>query len=579
MSRRLALIGLAAAVGSASIGLLAPTAGAEDPPSLVARGQFSAVGDDDGEAGTEISTFDPSTDRLFSTNGAQNRLDVVDLADIDAPTLIDSIDLGPYGTGVQSVAAHDGLVAVVVSSSPKTDPGRLVLFDAATLAERNALTVGALPDMVTFTPDGSTILVANEAEPLCTAFDDDTDTATFVDPDGSVSVVDVSGGAAAATVDTATFTAFNGQKAALAASGVRFNFFDNTVAQQLEPEYISVSEDGATAWVSLQEANAVGVLDIGSATFTDIIPLGLKDHSTGRYDIDASNEDGPGGDELAGNFQTWPVSGMYMPDALAAFTIAGTEYFMTANEGDAREWFVGDDEDDDLCFADVERVKDLTLDTTLPEFSDPAIQDDDRLGRLNATTTAWSQRNGEDEYTELAVFGGRSATIWNGATGAIVWDSADDIATDLEQITLANGTFADNRSDDKGSEPEAVAVAEAYGRTLAVVGLERTSGVVLYDISEPTAPAFLQYIAPAGDESVEGLFFISAADSPSGRPLVLASHEVSSTVRVLEVFGTEPVLDVATPETPGASQTPVSPTATPLATRATPTRANPSFTG
>lgn len=576
MSRRIALIGLAAAVTTGSLGFLAPTAGAEDPPSLVARGQFAAQGDDDGEAGAEISAFDPSTDRLFSTNGAQNRIDVVDLSDINAPTAIDSVDLSSYGAGVQSVAVHDGLVAAVVSAAPKTDPGTLVLFDAATLAELNSLTVGALPDMVTFTPDGSTVLVANEGEPLCTAYDDQTDTPTFVDPDGSVSVVDVSGGAAAATVQTATFTAFNAQQATLASAGVRFNFFDHTVAQQVEPEYVTVSEDGSTAWVSLQEANAVAVLDIASATITGILPLGLKDHSTGQYDIDASNEDGPGGDELAGNFQSWPVSGMYMPDAIAAFEIDGTEYFMTANEGDAREWFVDDDEDDELCFADVERIKDLTLDTTLVPFADPTIQDDDQLGRLNATTTAFSIQNGDDEYTDLAVFGGRSATIRDGASGAIVWDSADSISTDLERITLANGTFADNRSDDKGSEPEAVAVTEAYGRTLAVVGLERTSGVVLYDITDPTAPTFLQYIAPAGDESVEGLFFVSADDSPSGRPLVLVSNEVSSTVRVLEVLGTDVVAEVATPDTP---DTPDTPTPVPASLAAVPTRANPSFTG
>jgi hypothetical protein len=574
MRARRALPVVAGALGLIGLGLVTPPpVAAADPPALVVRGQFQADAGQVGETGTEISAFDPASDRLFSTNGALNRLDVVDLRDVDAPVLLDSVDMAPYGSGLQSVAVHDGLVAVAVQGALKTDAGVVVLLDAASLAVLEVVPVGALPDMVTFTPDGTRILVANEGEPLCTAYDADTDTPTFTDPVGSISVIDVSGGPASASVATAGFGAFDAQKAALAAEGVRFNFFDNSVSQQLEPEYITVSPDGSTAWASLQEANAIAVVDVATATVTDVYPLGLKDHRLPQFAIDASNEDGPGGDQLPGSFRTWPVSGMYMPDAVASFETGGVEYLITANEGDAREWYVGDDEDAELCFVDVERIKDLDLDTTIPELSDPDLQDDDQLGRLNATTTALSTQNGAEEYTSLAVFGGRSATIRNAATGAIVWDSATDPSTDLEDITLAAGTVDDGRSDDKGSEPEAVTVIEAYGTTLALVGLERTSGIVLYDVSDPAAPTFLQYATPPGDESVEGLFTVSAADSPTGTPLVIASHEVSNTVRVLELTGTEPA-STPTP-VPAVPTVPV----VPQAPAAAPVTARPSFVG
>lgn len=542
MARRVLGSLLAPVLLAGTVAALAPGAGAVDPPQLTVRGQFQADPGAAEEGGAEISAFDPGTARLFSTNGARNRIDVVDLSDVDAPTSVGSVDLAPYGGGVQSVAVHDGLVAAAVAGESKVDAGTVVLFDAATLGHLAQVPVGALPDNVTFTPDGSKVLVANEGEPLCTAFDDDTDTATFIDPEGSISIIDVTN-LPAAPVATADFSAYDGSAALLAQSGVRLNFGDHSVSQQLEPEYLAVGDDG-TAWVSLQEANAIATIDIATATVTAIRGLGTKDYRD-DYELDPSNEDG-----VDGNFAHWPVEGMLMPDAIAHLSIGGTSYLVTANEGDAREWYVDDDEDDELCFADIERVKDLDLAPGVAELNTPDLDEDENLGRLHVTTTAFSEVDGDGDYTRLATFGGRSISIIRASDGARIWDSADATSTDTERIVLAAGTWAEGRSDDKGSEPEAVATLEAFGRHFVVAGLERTSGIVLYDATDPTAPTFLDYEAPDGDESVEGLLTVAAHDSPTGTPLVIASHEVSNTVRVFSIEGPESNLRTSLSLTP-----------------------------
>ncbi len=224
-------------------------------------------------SGSEISAYDSATKRLFIISGS-TLLDVLDLSNPSNPTLVRRLDVSAYGGGANSVAISNGLVAVAVQATPATDPGTVVFFDANSNF-LGQVTVGALPDMLTFTPDGKKILVANEGEPSSYNRPDS------VDPVGSVSIIDLTNGVAGATVATAGFESFNSQKADLQARGVRVFGPNATVAQDLEPEYITVSADGKTAWVTLQENNAIAVVDIATARVTSILPLGLKDHSKG----------------------------------------------------------------------------------------------------------------------------------------------------------------------------------------------------------------------------------------------------------------------------------------------------------
>ena len=471
------------------------------------------------EGGAEIAAFDPATTRLFVTNSESNTLDRYDLTDPSAPATLASVDLAPYGGGPNSVAVSNGLVAVAVEADPAQDPGVVVFFDA----DGNLIgqvSVGPLPDMVTFTPDGTRLLVANEGEP-----DDDYN----VDPEGSVSIIDLSSGVGSATVQTATFTDFNagGALAGDLPDDVRIFGPGATVAQDLEPEYISTNETGTTAWVTLQENNAVAVVDIASATVIAIVALGFKDHSLAANPLDASDRDGPG-DGPAINIANWPVLGMYQPDALSTMTVGGIPYLFTANEGDARDYD---------GFSEEDRIDDVDLDPTA--FPNAAtLQEDANLGRLNMTLANGDESN-DGDFDELYVYGARSFSVWNGLTGDLVWDSGSEFENVTAAIGLPFFNDDDGRSDNKGPEPEGIDTGIVDTQRFAFIGLERVDSFFVYDVTNPTAPQLQALVqSPPGDEAPEGVLFIDAVDTPTGLPWLAITHEDSGTIALYQLTGT-----------------------------------------
>ncbi|MGG6240907.1 choice-of-anchor I family protein [Nodosilinea sp. AN01ver1] len=492
-------------------------------------GPFTQIGRLELEDGAEISAYDADSQRLFVVSG-EPTLQVVDLSDPTVPIALPPIDLSAFGGSINSVAVSNGILAVAIAADPATDNGSVVFLDADGTV-LNSVTIGALPDMLTFTPDGTKVLVANEGEPNADY---------TIDPEGSISIIDLSNGVANATIATAGFTQFNDRADELKAAGVKLFGLNATVAQDVEPEYIAVSPDGTTAWATLQESNAFALVDIASATVTDILPLGFKDYSRGPK-LDVSNEDG------GINLQNWPVFGVYQPDAIASYTVNGMTYYVTANEGDARIRPDGDLEDEagnviaeeGIFFNEEARIADVVLDpTAFPNAN--VLQLDENLGRLNITT-ALGDTDGDGDFDELYSFGGRSFSIWD-QTGNLVFDSGDDMANITAQLTpeLFNANEGDpaefdQRSDDKGAEPEALTVAQVGDKTYAFVGLERAGGgVLIYDISNPSAPTFEQYIRDDRDIAPEGLAFIASADSPNGNPLLVVANEVSGTITIFE---------------------------------------------
>ncbi|MEA5512648.1 choice-of-anchor I family protein [Nodularia sp. UHCC 0506] len=457
--------------------------------------------------GAEITAYDSVSQRLFVVDGSEF-IQILDFSDPTSPTNISAIDLFDFGSNANSVAVKNGLVAIAVEADDPNDPGKVVFYDTAGNFLKD-VTVGVLPDMVAFTPDGTKVLTANEGEP--------TDTS---DPVASISIIDVSQGAANATVTTASFTSFNGQEATLRNQGVRI-FPGRTFAEDAEPEYIAFSQDGTQAWVTLQENNAVAVVDIATATVTNIISLGLINHSLPGNELDASDRD----NQI--NIQNWPVFGMFMPDAIASYAANGRTYYVTANEGDSR------DED--------ARVKDLTLDPTA--FPNAAtLQQDANLGRLTVSTID-GDTDGDGDYDQIFVYGTRSFSIWDDQ-GNRIYDSGSDfekiIAQNIPSIFNINGEEVsagfDNRSDNKGPEPEGVAIGVINNRTYAFIGLERVGGVMVYDVTNPENPEFIEYSpAQPGDVAPEGLIFIAASDSPNGKDLLILANEVSGTITVYEV--------------------------------------------
>lgn len=530
----------------ASIGALviaAAAASAKSPHSIsiapissVAAGSFLT-------SAAEIGAHDPGTQRLFVVNAQAAQIDVIDIANPTVPVLREdlSIDVTPYGAVANSVAVYGALIAVAVEAADKTQPGKVVFFDTS-LQFISAVEVGALPDMLTFTPNGRYVLVANEGEPA----EDYTS-----DPEGSVSIINLSAGAAAATVRTAGFSAFNGlsREALFNGSGagpkpaVRVYGPEGTVAQNIEPEYITVSHDSKTAWVTLQENNALAIIDIGSATVSSVNGLGVKDHSLAGNGLDASDRDGiPVANAGRIRIKNWPVKGFYLPDGIASFIIGSETYLVLANEGDTRDWD---------GYGEETRVGSMALDpAAFPAAVATDLKKSANLGRLKATT-AQGDTAGDSIFKEIYTFGARSFSI-RSTTGSLLWDSGDQ----FEQITAAqNPAFFnsnheinkfDDRSDDKGPEPEGVTVGKAFGRTYAFVGLERIGGVMVYDVTTPTAPEFVQYAnnrdfteptntPAAGDLGPEGLLFISEENSPNGNALLVVTNEVSGTTTIYEI--------------------------------------------
>ncbi|MBU2947004.1 choice-of-anchor I family protein [Zobellia uliginosa] len=455
------------------------------------------------EGFAEISAYDAKTGKLFVVNPVEGEVSVWDINQPSVPSKQASIAL----SGIpNSVAVHDGLLAIAVENENKQADGTVEVYDTATMTLANSYPAGALPDMVAFSPNGRYIVAANEGEPN----DDYT-----VDPEGSISVIDVENN----EVNTLFFTNYNGQ-----VIGNDFRVFgpNASVAQDIEPEYVAISDDSKYAYISLQENNGMAVVDLTTMTLTDVFGLGVKDHSLVENAIDASNKD-----DMVGNFQTWPVLGFYMPDAITYAKIGGAGYIISANEGDSRDYD---------GYSEEERVKDLELDATaFPNAEE--LQADENLGRLK-TTTANGDTDGDGDFDKIYSYGARSFTIWS-PQGQIVYDSGDEIGRKTLEIAPAlfnnDEGEADDRSDDKGAEPESVTTLKIGESTLLFVGLERTGGAMVYDITNPSAPEFLKWIFNTQDVAPEGLLVIPADESPNGENLLVITNEVSNTVSIYEI--------------------------------------------
>lgn len=486
-------------------------------------------------------------DRLFVVNAQAGAVTVLDYSDPTSPTEL--YEIAADGIANSVTVRADGLGIIALENEVKTDPGALVFFDAdaATPTILGSVTVGALPDMVTISKDGTRAVVANEGEPA----DDFT-----IDPEGSIGVVTLPAGKSApaqSAVRTAGFDAYEGENlpADVRVFGPDVAAPDqgttpleaNRVSRNLEPEYITI--DGGTAYATLQEANAIAVVDLATATVTDVYSLGFKDHSVAGNGLDASDRD------TAVNIATYPgLKGIYMPDGVSSYQAGGTTYLVTANEGDAREW--GE-------FIDESRVKSLAKDGDGPICTDSplaASKSDAALGRLKVVTDL-GIADGADCYSEVYAYGARSFSIWT-TDGDQVFDSGDgfeQILADALPEYFNSGhdeTGFDTRSAAKGAEPESVAIGAVGGRTYAFVGLERVGGVMVYDITDPAASTFVTYVNnrdfTAGEEpsaasldlGAEGVTFIPAAQSTTGEPMLAVANEVSGTTTLFAIAGTAP---------------------------------------
>lgn len=463
-------------------------------------------------AAAEITAFDPLTDQLFVVNNDEEReisqVDVIDFSDPMNLIPLTPIDIIPYGGGVNSVAVKNGKLAIAVEGFEKTDNGVILIYNTSNLSSPVAqVSVGALPDMVIFSPDGRYIVSANEGEP---------NDNYSIDPEGTISLIDVSNGY---QVTTLGFSAFAGQYPALKTQGFRIFGPNASFAQDIEPEYVTIDATSSFAWVTLQENNGIAKVDLKRKQVIEILPMGVKDHSKAQNKIDVSDRDG-----IVGNLKNWPLLAYYLPDAISSFELGANTFLITANEGDTRDYD---------AYGEEERVKDLDLDpTAFPNAVD--LQKDENLGRYTVTTSA-GDTDGDGDFDVLYGIGGRSFTIWNGRTGVMIKDY-----TNLESdLLMANSSlYDDGRSDNKGAEPESVEIGQIRGKNIVFVGLERSDAIMVYELNGAAGLNFLQVldgkesIGGAGHDAPEGLLFIPDYDSPNGRPLLIVSSEGDGRITV-----------------------------------------------
>ena len=275
------------------------------------------------ENGAEISAFHRRHRLALVVNGS-DQLDVVSYADFSAPQVQQSLHL--HGTANSVDVTADGLIAVATARAG-SHRGWIEWFQIqadGSIERAGRIRAGNLPDSLAFSPDGSKLVVADEGEPNSFYGTDD-----GRDPKGSISLVHVNRSAPSSSeVTSLGFGSYTRRQ--LNDLGLRLSGPDGTrVARDIEPEFVSISRDGRTAHVTLQENNGIATIDLETAGISALFSAGIQDYSkAGRVDTsDADDAYRPRQRELLG---------LNMPDGISSYEAKGKTYLITANEGDTR---------------------------------------------------------------------------------------------------------------------------------------------------------------------------------------------------------------------------------------------------
>jgi len=462
-----------------------------------------------GEGAAEIAAYDKDSKTIFVIQGDENKVLAYPLNATGVGAKAGEITMA-FG-GINSISVSNGKIALAVQAEVKQDPGQVVVFNTSDFSKLVNVTVGALPDMVTFTPDGNYILVANEGEP--------NDNYT-IDPEGSVSLIDVNNDY------SVTALSFSGFPAPAPSEHFKLDGAnDPTLAEDVEPEFITVSSDSTKAWVALQENNGIAEVDIASKTIVSLHGLGLKDFNATGNKMDGTDEENLERGEAQIVLKNYPIYGLYQPDAIAVYEVNSKSYLVTANEGDGRTYPDEDIDglDEGAAHEDLINIKNVNLSSSVFPNTD-FVDEVDGLKIFK-----YIGLNDQNEYELLVIPGGRSFSIWDTTDFSMVYDSGDDLAVKSE-VAVRNISTLDSRSDSKGSEPEGLTIGKIGSKTYAFVGLERADLVMVYDITIPEETKHFQTLSYRDDEGPEGVLFIPADENPLGAPLLVVANEESGTL-------------------------------------------------
>ena len=537
-------------VGRAVLNAQSPEGAAEIVAYQASKKWIYAINSSGDEAVVNIIPAD-----TFDTAAlVQDNEGIVGATNLTSTITLTLNDNAPGDANSIAIDENNQMLAVAMAAKNVGEAGQIAFYDRSgdTPAFIKNVPAGFLPDMVTFNHDGTKVVVANEGEP---------NGDYSIDPEGSVSIINIVEGVVADTATNIDFTTYNSQQAELESDGFVFanptgrtingNVINTTVAMDLEPEYVSISKDNKYAYVSIQENNGLAIINLEDNS-VELKALGFKDWSD--LQIDASDKDG------GVNFKSYPgLYGMYQPDTISSFSWKGANFIVSANEGDAREYFFDvtdeadcaekggldyDEDDGCLAYIDESRVEDLTLAANFDYLNN----DDDDIGRLKVSTVK-GDTNDDGQYESLYAYGARSFTIWD-SNGLVVFDSGDDIGRITASVhgeafnNNEDENEGDTRSDDKGAEPEALTIGTIDERTFAFIGLERMGGIMVYDITNPYDVQFEDYFYNrgviegadiTGDLAPEGMVFVPAEQSATGEPLLIIGNEISGSIAVWQI--------------------------------------------
>ena len=537
-------------VGRAVLNAQSPEGAAEIVAYQASKKWIYAINSSGDEAVVNIIPAD-----TFDTAAlVQDNEGIVNATNLTSTITLTLNDNTPGDANSIAIDENNQMLAVAMAAKNVGEAGQIAFYDISgdTPAFIKNVPAGFLPDMVTFNQDGTKVVVANEGEP---------NGDYSIDPEGSVSIINIVEGVVADTATNIDFTTYNSQQAELESDGFVFanptgrtingNVINTTVAMDLEPEYVSISKDNNYAYVSIQENNGLAIINLEDNS-VELKALGFKDWSD--LQIDASDKDG------GVNFKSYPgLYGMYQPDTISSFSWKGANFIVSANEGDAREYFFDvtdeadctakggldyDEDDGCLAYIDESRVEDLTLAANFDYLNN----DDDDIGRLKVSTVK-GDTNDDGQYESLYAYGARSFTIWD-SNGLVVFDSGDDIGRITASVhgeafnNNEDENEGDTRSDDKGAEPEALTIGTIDERTFAFIGLERMGGIMVYDITNPYDVQFEDYFYNrgviegadiTGDLAPEGMVFVTAEQSATGEPLLIIGNEISGSIAVWQI--------------------------------------------
>lgn len=463
--------------------------------------RISNIGD------AEITSYMPSSHKLFSVGG-KSSISVIDLSTVEKPVVVETKKLSGRAS---SVSVYDSLVAVSLISEPHTQDGKVDVYTYTdSLRLYKSFSVCPEPDMLTFTPNGKTLLVACEGSPL----DDGS-----VDPEGAVALISIF-----EENDAVTIMNFNSlDSLALLKNGVR-KVGPGSFYQNLEPEYITVEPSGQLAWVSLQENNAVASIDLKSKKITSVFGLGAVNHSLSGQGLDFRKDN-----QI--NIENAPFWGLRQPDGIAVLSDKGKNFILTANEGASREFSYFTDETNILTLFQKGLVN-------------PEIFDANWLKVLQKYAFSEMENCSNRPCDHAYTFGSRSMSVFDGKTGKLLFDSGDQIEKLIAQIAPSYFNWnakkgklkMDARSKDKGPEPEMVTVGDVNGKKMAFLGLERMTGIMVWDLKNPEKPTILDYYLDPKDRGPEGILFVSAQKSPiSGVPLLIVGYEYSQSIVIYTI--------------------------------------------